>query len=203
MDDPAPWHKEFNVPMIEDRIVIGFMSDDSFEGSGVRVDKLAGEGTLAQRSGLKPGDVIIRGGEDRIATMDDLVDFKKTLSRGDFVEMTVSRDGNEVVLGGQIPEMSFHYVFKRQRPSGMARVSFAGNRVDLETSRVKAFRILVHPDMFNLHQKVVIAVNGEIVFDDFVEPDPEFMLRGFLSDRDRRQLFVGEISIDLSDGESS
>jgi hypothetical protein len=198
LNTPADWHHDFNTPLVDDRITIGFIADGSFEGTGVRVDKLAGEGTLAERSGLQPGDIIIRGDKKDIANMDELVAFKATLNRGDFTEMTVMRDGEELVLSGQIPEVVYHYVFKRQRPSGIVKASFSGNRVDVKTSRVGKFRILVHPDMFNLDRNITVTVNGDVLFDNLVEPDIEYMLRRFLENRDRKTLFVTDILIDLT-----
>jgi hypothetical protein len=130
--------------------------------------------------------------------MDDLVAFKATLNRGDFTRMTVIRDGEEVILGGQVPEVVYHYDFKRQRPSGIVKASFSGNQVDVKTSRVGKFRILVHPDMFNLDRNITIRVNGDVLFDGLPEPDLGYLLRTFLENHDRKELFVAEIQIDLA-----
>jgi len=69
--------------------------------------------------------------------------------------------------------------------------------VDVEASRVGAFRILVHPDMFRLDRSVVVTVNGETVRDAPVTADVGFLLRNFLENRDRELLYVAEVTVTL------
>jgi enterochelin esterase-like enzyme len=196
-DDPAPWYEDHNTSLVSDGITIGFQPDYEFEGRGIRVAVLS-EGDYPARSiGLRPGDVIIRADRARVGSLPDLDAWKHTVERGDAFEMTVERDGEEVVLAGELPPPAPYLVFKREVPSAAARVSFAANRVDVETSRVGAFRVLVHPDMFDLGQDVVIVADGIEVFRGRVQPDLEFMLRNYLDNRDRKLLYVAEIPIEL------
>ena len=151
----------------------------------------------ARSIGLQAGDVIVRTDDARMDSLPDLNDWKDTVERGDEFEMTVLREGEEIVLSGQLPEPSAYLIFKRDVPSAAIRASFAANRLEAETSRVGAFRVLVHPDMIELDQKLVIEVNGEVVFDEVVQPDIEFMIENYLSNRDRSTLYVAEVAIDL------
>ena len=48
-----------------------------------------------------------------------------------------------------------------------------------------------------LDQSLVIEVDGEVVFDDIVRPDLEFMLENYLDNRDRKLLYVAEVVIEL------
>jgi hypothetical protein len=182
--------------MVDDRVVIGFLADDSFDGSGVKAGRIFEE-TAAEDIGLETGDVIVEAGEMRIETMEDLDEFKQTIARGDSIELVVERDGRKARLSGRIPEPENFYVFRREKPSGAARLSFASNRVDVETSRVGAFRLFIHPDLFRLDQNLVVQVNGETVLNERVKPDLRFLLRNFLAHRDRRLLYVAEVGIDL------
>jgi len=120
-----------------------------------------------------------------------------TVERGDVFEMTVLRDGGEVVLRGELPEVAAYFIFKRDVPSAAVRADFSANRIEVETSRVGAFHILVHPDMIVLDQSLVIEVDGETVFDDIVRPDLGFMLDNYLDNRDRKLLYVAEVVIAL------
>ncbi|MCK4680936.1 hypothetical protein KAT82_07395, partial [bacterium] len=88
-------------------------------------------------------------------------------------------------------------IFKRDVPSAAIRAGFAANRIDVQTSRVGAFSVLVHPDMIVLEQPLVIVVNGEVVFDDMVRPDLKFLLENYLDNRDRSLLYVAEVVVDL------
>lgn len=198
LDDPADWHTDHNAPLVDDRVTIGFQPDDEYEGEGVKVGLvIEGEGYPSEEMGLLAGDIVIAGDGRAIVDMEDLGEFKATLERGDAFELTVLRDGEETVLPGWIPEPSSYLVFTRDAPSGLARVTYSANRVDVETSRVGAFRISVHPEMIRLEENLVVRVNGGVVFDEPVRPDLEYLLSNFLENRDRRLLYVAEVAIEL------
>lgn len=192
----AAWHTDHNVALTDDWVIIGFTPDYTFEGEGMRVGTVHEE-TFAAEVGLLEGDVIVGADGVRITSEDDLDAWKTTVERGDAVEIEVLRDGQPLVFAGELPEVQHYFVFKREVPSGMARASFAGNRVKIQTSRVGALRIFVHPDMFHLERPIVVVVNGEVVFDGLVEPDLAFMLANFLEHRDRKLLYVAQIAIEL------
>jgi predicted esterase len=196
-DEPAPWHEDHNVALTSDRITIGFQPDYEFEGPGVLVGVLSDGDYPARNIGLKAGDVIVKADAARLDSLPDLNDWKGTVERGDAFEMTVLRDGEKIVLRGELPEAAGYFIFKRDVPSAMVRADFAANRLEVETSRVGAFRVLVHPDMIVLDQNLVITVNGEVVFDELVEPDLQFLLENYLKNRDRELLYVAEVVVDL------
>ena len=150
-----------------------------------------------QAAGLHAGDVIVRSDDARMDSLPDLNDWKDTVERGDEFEMAVLREGEEVVLRGELPEPSAYLIFKRDVPSSAIRASFAANHLTVETSRVGAFRVLVHPDMVTLGQNLVIEVDGEVVFDEVVQPDIGFMLENYIENRDRSLLYVAEVAVDL------
>jgi len=151
----------------------------------------------ARRIGLAPGDVIVAAGARTVGSMDDLYEYKTTLRRGGPISITVVRGAQRLVLEGRLPEAAAYNVFKRELPSALAVASWSANRVDVRASRVGAFRVLVHPDMLRLEENVVVAVNGETVFDGRVTPDVGFLLRNFLETRDRRLLYVAEIPVSV------
>jgi pimeloyl-ACP methyl ester carboxylesterase len=196
-DEPAPWHEDHNVALTDDRVTIGFQPDYEFEGPGVLVGVLSDGDYPARNIGLKAGDVIVKADAARLDSLPDLNDWKDTVERGDAFEMTVLRDGEEVVLRGKLPEPAGYLIFKRDVPSAAIRAGFAANRIDVQTSRVGAFSVLVHPDMIVLEQPLVIVVNGEVVFDDTVRADLKFLLENYLDNRDRSLLCVAEVVVDL------
>jgi len=193
--EPEAWHRDFNVALPDETVTVGFFPDESHEGDGVLVGGLSEGDTAARDMRLEPGDVIVAGGGRPIRTTDDLYDYKTTLERGGPMSLTVVRGDRRLLLEGRLPEPGAYNCFKRELPSGLARASFSANRVDVEASRVGAFRILVHPDMFRLDQNVVVTVNGKTVRDAPVTPDVGFLLRNFLENRDRRLLYVAEITV--------
>ncbi len=197
--DRAAWHTSVNSVLTDDRITIGFQADDGFEGEGVRVASLADGESLARDMGLQADDVIVRGGDDvSIKSLEDLNEFKATLSRGDHVELTVLRDGERTPLTGQLPEAGTYYLFEESDPSAAARAAFMANRLTVETSRLGTLVFWVHPDMVQLSQELVIEINGKERFRGTIEPDLAFLLRNYLEERDRQLLYVAQIRIDLS-----
>ncbi|MEO5647813.1 MAG: M28 family peptidase [Chitinophagaceae bacterium] len=78
-------------------VSLGIMPDYSFSGNGVRVDGIS-EGKLAQKIGLKAGDVVIELGEykfsDVTAYMGALSKFKK----GDSAKLKVKRGNEDLVF---------------------------------------------------------------------------------------------------------
>lgn len=83
------------------KVTLGIMPDYTFEGIGVRADGIS-EGKIAQKAGIKAGDVIVQLGEysftDVQSYMETLAKFKK----GDATTVKVKR-GNET--------LSFNIVF--------------------------------------------------------------------------------------------
>jgi len=197
IDEPAPWHEDHNVALTDDRVTIGFQPDYDFEGIGIRVGILSEGDYPARNIGLQAGDVIVKADAARLDSLPDLNEWKGTVERGDAFEMTVLRDDERIVLRGELPEAAGYFIFKRDVPSAMIRAGFAANRIEVETSRVGSFRVLVHPDMIVLDQSLVIEVDGEIVFADIVRPDLEFMLSNFIENRDRSLLYVAEVAVSL------
>jgi hypothetical protein len=195
--EPAQWHEDHNVALTNDRVTIGFQPDYEFEGTGIRVGVLSDGDYPARNIGLQAGDVIVKADDARMDSLPDLNEWKATVERGDAFEMTVLRDDERIVLRGELPEAAGYLLFKRDVPSAMIRADFAANRIEVETSRVGAFRILVHPDMIVLDQNLVIVADGEVVFDELVEPDLEFLIDNYLKNRDRSLLYVAEVVVDL------
>jgi hypothetical protein len=194
---PAEWHVDHNVALVDDRVTIGFQPDYEFEGPGIRVAALSDGDYPARSVGLMADDVILSADGVRTDSLPDLDAWKETVERGDPFEMTVMRGDAELVLSGALPDPGSYLIFKREVPSALARVSYMSNRVELETSRVGAFTVFVHPEMIDMEQNLVIIADGDVVYDDRVEPDVEYLVRNFLENRDRRLLYVGAVSVEL------
>jgi len=194
-DEAADWHDDYNVALVDERITVGFIPADG-EGPGVTIAKVIDDSAAAEM-GLEEGDVIVGIGDNVVADMDDVNAWKETVARGDAFTLRVTRSGDDVTLTGRIPPPENYFIFKRARPSARANVTFGGNRVDVLASRLGAFTIYVHPDMFNVDENVVITVDGVTAFDAKVKPDVAFMLKNFLAHRDRKTLYVAAVEVEL------
>ncbi len=193
--DAADWHVDYNVELVDDRVTLGFYPGGE-EVAGVLVSSVVDDSPAAE-AGLQDGDVVVGIGGAAVNNMDDVNAWKKTVARGDDFTLRVRRGDEELTLEGRLPPPENYLIFKRERPSARADVTVAGNRVDVRGSRLGAFTVYVHPDMFNLDENVVIAVDDKEVFNAKVTPDVAFMLRNFLEYRDRKALYVAAVKVGL------
>jgi predicted esterase len=195
IDEPAPWYIDYNVALIDSTISIGFIPYDTFPGPGVMVASISDGDCVARRIGLEPGDIILNANGIPVDSLADLGKVRATLKRGSEVTLTVRRGQSEIMLSGRVPPPRNYFVFKRDKPSAVAKAAYKDNRFDIQGSRVGAFRILISPEMVNLQKNVVVVFDGEVIFDRKVAPDIGYMLRNYLAGRDRKSVFVNEVSL--------
>jgi len=115
------------------------------------------------------------------------------------VQITVHRDSEKLTFKDRFPDPENYFLFKRDKPSALAKVSVAANQIYIDASRVGAIKVLIHPDMISLENPVMIEVNNNIVFNNKVKSDLEFMLRNYLENRDRKLLYITELNISLKE----
>jgi len=147
---------------------------------------------------MKSGDIIVVLNETKMNEMKDMVTFKNTIKRGDDISFTVKRGEETLVLKGKLPGISKDNLFNRDKQSAMVKVSFIANNFYLDSSMLKEFRILLHPEMIQLDQNIKIYNNNELIFDELVKPDLELMLKNYLQNRDSDKLYINSIQISLN-----
>jgi hypothetical protein len=193
--EAEPWHVDHNAIVVDDRVSIGFYPDEEHPAEdGIAIGRVV-ETSFAESVGLRPGDVLLAANGHATPDLDALNAFKATVHRGDAVTLTVRRGEETVELPGRLPDVEKSWLFPRRKPSARARVSFCANRVDVESSRLASFRILVHPDLFRPEKPIRVDWNGRVVHAAIVSPDVRFLLETYLEERDRRNLPVAEIRI--------
>lgn len=74
-------------------VTLGFMPDYTFQGSGVRADEII-DGKIAQRAGMKAGDVIVKLGDYSVTDINNYMEALSKFKKGDSTNVTVLR-GNE------------------------------------------------------------------------------------------------------------
>jgi poly(3-hydroxybutyrate) depolymerase len=198
-DEGADWHTDHNMELVDDRVMFGFYPDDTYEGEGARVDRVVGDSTLCALTGVQGGDIITALDGDRIKDLDALNAYKEGKQCGDSVTLTITRGEEELTLRGAFPGPVTYMLFTRGEPSAQMRGYYCGNTFSLETSRVGSFTIYLHPDMVQLDQPVTVRLNGEVVYSEIVEASPSFIVKNFLTHRDRTRLYVNKINITCTD----
>jgi hypothetical protein len=189
----AEWHRDHNAVLTDRRITIGFNLKEH-EGDGVLVGTVVDD-SFAKTVDLREGDVIVAINGVPVQKNEDVGKAKEKIVPGEKCAIRVRRGEQTVDLAGEFPEHREYWVFDHRQRSGRADATFVANRVDVRTSRVGRLRIRVHPEMVNLAEPLVIAVNGEVRFEDFVTPDAGYLIRSYLVNRDRKQMWVAEVEV--------
>jgi hypothetical protein len=73
----------------------------------------------------------------------------------------------------------------------------AGNHIEIRAWNVTRLRILIPPEAIDLDKPVSVRVNGRIAFRGRVSIDWNLALRECLTRRDRRDIYLAEIQVDV------
>jgi aminopeptidase YwaD len=79
------------------KVALGIMPDYTFSGIGVRADGIS-EGKVAQRAGIKAGDVIIQLGEYKFSDLQTYMQTLNKFNEGDATKVKVKRGNEELVF---------------------------------------------------------------------------------------------------------
>ena len=79
------------------KVTLGIMPDYTYQDNGVRVDGVS-ENRPAIKAGIKQGDIITRLGDVKVQGMQSYMEALGKFSPGDATQVTVIRDGKELVL---------------------------------------------------------------------------------------------------------
>lgn len=79
------------------KVTLGIMPDYTFSGIGVRADGIS-EGKIAQRAGLKAGDVIIQLGDYKFTDVQTYMETLAKFNKGDATKVKVKRGNEELVF---------------------------------------------------------------------------------------------------------
>lgn len=79
------------------KVTLGIMPDYTYSGSGVRVDGVS-EGKVAQKVGIKAGDVITQLGDIKFTDVQSYMGALGKFNKGDATKVKVKRGGEELVF---------------------------------------------------------------------------------------------------------
>lgn len=77
------------------KVTLGIMPDYTFSGPGVRVDGIS-EGKIAQKAGIKEGDVIMQLNEHEFADVSGYMQALNKFNKGDAAKVKVKRKKEEL-----------------------------------------------------------------------------------------------------------
>ena len=79
------------------KVTLGIMPDYTFSGGGVRVDGVS-EGKLAQRTGIKTGDVIFQLGDHKFSDVQTYMETLGKFNKGDATKVKLKRGAEELTF---------------------------------------------------------------------------------------------------------
>ncbi len=158
-------------------------------------------GSIGGAGGLLAGDRIIEVNGMATPTVRALLDASQGLGWDDSMRMTFERGGTVrrivIVLGPRPDLANFGPVlaFPRPVPSGRVELTQLGNEVEVHTSGVRRYTLLLSPRQFDLDRPIRVTTNGKLSYEGRVLKSTETMLRWAVRDRDRTMLYLAELSI--------
>lgn len=78
---------------------------------------------------------------------------------------------------------------------GLVQANYQQNHFDLRCQNMETVTIKISPQMVDLNKKVRVSINGEEVFNSFVERDFSYLEKDFLAWRDRRQIWINALNL--------
>jgi hypothetical protein len=88
-------------------------------------------------------------------------------------------------------------LFPRARASGRVDVVRKDNAFEARTRGVKAFTLLLSPDVIDFARPVSVTVNGRVAFQGMVAKDPAVLLKWAARDNDRDMLYAAELKVEV------
>jgi len=85
----------------------------------------------------------------------------------------------------------------REEPMEVVAQNLGGNRIAVTSTGVRALRIGLHPRMVDLGAPVTVAVNGEVLHEGVVTPDPAAMLEAARAHGDRGRVFQAWLDLEI------
>jgi predicted esterase len=161
-------------------------------------------GSTAGRAGLQAGDRVLEANGVPTPDVRSLLQATQGLTWGDSLILVVDRDNIQrriAVFFGAAPGAEATaptLAFPRPRVTGRIEMERQGNDVEVMSSGVRRFTLLLSPSQFNLDDVVRVRANGRLVFEGKVPVRTETMIEWALRDRDRTMLYLAELTIDLA-----
>ncbi len=169
-------------------------------GAGVRLIDIGPE-SMADVTGVRPGDILVEVNGIAVATVDDLRAAVQAPRDGIGLPIRIEREGRSMTFilspPEDVQEPLPRQVFPHPEPSGRVQLVRDGNQIAVVTRGVSRYTLLLSPEQFDFTQPFQVSTNEVLSFEGMVEPSPETLLRWAARDRDRTMLFGAELAIEV------
>lgn len=127
----------------------------------------------------------------RLDTLSQRENWHNTVNFG--IHKWMEYNNEEILVTKDVNRQAFDF----PRKSGAIEAQFDNNIFSVKTSCIKSFRLYISPEMIDMKKKVSVYVNGEKVFHSKVKYNDDFMMSSFEKQKDRTQIWVNYIDIQL------
>jgi len=185
--------EDVNLAEVPQQIIFG--ASLAYQGGSLFTVAGLEMGSTAHVMGIKNADQILRIGNLDVLNQTDLSVAMMGKFPGDSVEVELIRDGETLVLTGEVPPAD--PIYRRDVPAGSIRVQADGNKIDVDVSHVGHYTLFISSQQFDLSQPIYVTTNGQASFSGLVTPDKQFMLERVAEDFDRQMIYEAAIEIDV------
>ena len=112
-------------------------------------------------------------------------------------DVNVAATGWRDIIKPEILLDSTSNAFEFPRRSGAVRASYANNRFELITSRVKSVALYLSPEMVDFSRPVEVFVNGKLLYNSSVSPDRSFMLSEYSREMDHQAVWTNRVLLKI------
>ena len=155
--------------------------------------------SIAHFAGVKTGDKIVRIDEYPVETGYEVPAIIDAKNPGERIEIEVIREGETLVLIGEVTPIEA--IYPRAKMTGSIEAVANGNRIDVTLRNVARYTLFISSEQFDLTEPIVVLTNGSGSFSQVVEPDVRFMLEQASRDNDRSTVHEARIEIVLQGAE--
>jgi len=106
----------------------------------------------------------------------------------------LSYDDNDQLQVEEVQKEAFDF----PRKSAKVKATYANNEYRIVSSCVGALSVFISPEMVDLNKKVKIYVNDRLYYNKKVKYNPELIVSNFEETRDRKQIWINRIDLEIN-----
>lgn len=127
----------------------------------------------------------------KLDTLSQKASWHKTLNFK--IDKWLEYDENDSLVVKEVDRNAFDF----PRKSGKIIADYDNNIFRIETSHIKSFSINISPEMVDLKKKVKVYINDKLYFNGKIKYNREFILKSFKNNRDREQVWIDHIKLEI------
>ncbi|MCK5842987.1 MAG: PDZ domain-containing protein, partial [Candidatus Sabulitectum sp.] len=191
--------RDYNTLLVSDRLQFGFYPDRDYEGNGVLIAGTLEGDVPAVRLELAEGDIITGFMNEPVSSLEDIGILQSEMHSGDRFSMEIQRDGETIDLEDSFNPPEYYWLFPRENPSVRVEAAYSGNQFDISVNRLCRIRILLHPEMVDFSNDIIVTCNDLEIFRGRVSENGNFAMANLMANLDVERCYTAELKLDLEE----